>query len=63
MNFNNKALIHDQNCFERKTLEERSKKFGLLKGKSPQRMFWSVVSHQNIDEIDEWIDNFIDQID
>lgn len=37
--------------------------FDLLKGKSPQRMFWSVVSHQNIDEIDEWIDNFIDQID
>ena len=37
--------------------------FDLLKGKSPQRMFWSVVSHQNIDEIDKWIDNFINQID
>lgn len=28
MNFNKKALFHDQYCFERKTLEERSSKFG-----------------------------------
>lgn len=29
MNFNNKALIHNPSCFERKTLEERSRKIGL----------------------------------
>lgn len=35
----------------------------LLQGKSPQRMFWVVVSPHNFNEIDIWINNFIDQID